>query len=59
MEPTKSRRNYCSSCHVLGGLMACSDCSSKNLNIWFESKTDSRALCDKCFLKDAPVRGKK
>ena len=39
--------------------MTCSDCNVKKLNIWFESKTNGRALCDKCFLKDVPVRNKK
>lgn len=39
--------------------MTCSDCNVKKLNIWFESKNDGRVMCDKCFLKDAPVkRGK-
>ena len=39
--------------------MICSDCRVKNMNIWFESKTDARALCDKCFLKDSPSRKNK
>ena len=39
--------------------MNCSDCSTKNMNIWFDSKFDQRVLCDKCFLKDVPNRSKK
>jgi hypothetical protein len=34
----------------------CSDCGSKKLMIWFNSKKDNRDLCDKCFLIDGKVK---
>ena len=36
--------------------IVCSDCGSKKLMIWFNSKKDYRDLCDKCFLIDGKVK---
>jgi hypothetical protein len=36
--------------------IVCNDCGSKKLLIWFNSKKDSRDLCDKCFLIDGKVK---
>jgi len=39
--------------------MTCNDCGAKKLGIWFESKANSRVLCDKCFLAEGRERVKK